>query len=100
MIKTKLLKVLISGNVLMKRDDSTSKAVLTRQQYVLDKESSNNRLEHFGTKNFFISIFILLTYKKVMEGLIHKASNYPDLLLEIPRYCCLVKNYVFGFLLL
>ena len=37
---------------------------------------------------FFISIFILLTRRKATEALIHRVSNYPDLLPEIPRYCC------------
>ena len=37
---------------------------------------------------YFISIFILLTRRKATEALIHRISNYPDLLLEIPRYCC------------
>ena len=32
---------------------------------------------------YFISIFILLTHRKAMEALIHRASNYLDLLLEI-----------------
>ena len=37
---------------------------------------------------YFISIFILLTRRKAMEALIHRVGNYPDLLPEIPRYCC------------
>ena len=37
---------------------------------------------------YFISIFILLTRRKATEALIHRVGNYPDLLLEIPRYCC------------
>ena len=37
---------------------------------------------------YFISIFILLTRRKATEALIHKVSNYPDLLPEITRYCC------------
>ena len=36
----------------------------------------------------FISIFILLTRRKATEALIHRVSNYPDLLPEMPRYCC------------
>ena len=40
---------------------------------------------------YFISIFILLTRRKAMEPLIHRVSNYPDLLPEMPRYCCLIK---------
>ena len=37
---------------------------------------------------YFISIFILLTRRKATEALIHRIGNYPDLLPEIPRYCC------------
>ena len=37
---------------------------------------------------YFISIFILLTCRKAMEALIHRVNNYPDLLPEMPRYCC------------
>ena len=37
---------------------------------------------------YFISIFILLTRRKATEALIHRVGNYPDLLPEIPRYCC------------
>ena len=45
---------------------------------------------------YFISIFILLTRRKAMEALIHRASNYPDLLPNMPRYCCpLVPQSVF-----
>ena len=37
---------------------------------------------------YFISIFILLSCRKVTEALIHRVSNHPDLLPEMPRYCC------------
>ena len=37
---------------------------------------------------YFISIFILLTRRKATEALIHRVGNYPDLLPEMPRYCC------------
>ena len=37
---------------------------------------------------YFISIFILLTCRKATEALIHRVGNYPDLLPEMPRYCC------------
>ena len=37
---------------------------------------------------YFISIFIFLTRRKATEALIHRVGNYPDLLLEMPRYCC------------
>ena len=36
--------------------------------------------------NIFIFIFILLTRRK--GSAIHRASNYPNLLVEMPRYCC------------
>ena len=44
----------------------------------------------------FIFIFIFLTRRKALDTLIHKASNYPDLLVEIP---CLVEIFFvfFGF---
>ena len=38
-------------------------------------------------------MFILLTPRKVTELPIYKASNYPDLLPEMPRYCCLVEIF-------
>ena len=31
-----------------------------------------------------------------MEALIHRANNYPDILSEMPRYCCLIK-FLFWF---
>ena len=37
---------------------------------------------------FFVSIFILLTRRKATEALIHRVSNDPDLLPEMPRHCC------------
>ena len=37
---------------------------------------------------YFISICIFLTRRKATEALIHRVGNYPDLLPEIPRYCC------------
>ena len=37
---------------------------------------------------YFISIFILLTRRKATEVLIRRVSNYPNLLPEMPRYCC------------
>ena len=39
----------------------------------------------------FISIFILLICRKETEALTHRVSNYPDLLSEMPRYCCPLK---------
>ena len=29
-----------------------------------------------------------------MEALIHRVGNYPDLLPEIPRYCCPLKDFL------
>ena len=51
-----------------------------------------------GKKKFYlfiylISIFILLTHRKAMEVLIHRASNYPDMLLKMPSYCCLIEIF-------
>ena len=47
---------------------------------------------------YFISIFIVLTLRKVtIDNAIDKASNYPDLLLEMPRYCCPIENFYFAF---
>ena len=37
---------------------------------------------------FIISIFILLSRRKATEALIHSASSYPSLLLEMSLYCC------------
>ena len=36
----------------------------------------------------FISIFILVTLRKATEVLIYRVGSYPDLLLEMPSYCC------------
>ena len=36
---------------------------------------------------YFIFIFILQICRKAKEALIHRASNYPDLLPKMPRYC-------------
>ena len=44
-----------------------------------------------GKYNFFFSIFILWTHRKAIEVLIHRVSNYPNLLLEMSRYCCLLE---------
>ena len=41
----------------------------------------------FLFKNF-IAIFILLAHREAMEALLHRLGNYPDLLPEMPRYCC------------
>ena len=37
---------------------------------------------------FIISIFILLARTKATEALTYRVSNYPNLLSEMPRYCC------------
>ena len=34
------------------------------------------------------------------EGAVHEACNHPDLLLEMSRYCCPIKIFYFGFLVL
>ena len=51
-----------------------------------------------GKKKFYlftylISIFILLTHRKAMGKLIHRASNYPGMLLKMPKYCCLIEIF-------
>ena len=43
----------------------------------------------------FISVFILLTRRKATR---QPASNYTDLVSEMSRYFCPVKNFYFGFL--
>ena len=40
---------------------------------------------------YFMSLFILLTHRKATKSLIHRVSSYPNLLLEMPRYCCLFE---------
>ena len=45
---------------------------------------------------YFIFIFFLLTRRKATEVLIRRASNYPDLLPEMPRYCGLVHFFFFS----
>ena len=49
---------------------------------------------------YFISIFIFLIPRKATEALIYRASNYPNLLPEMPRYCCPLKIFysIFVFL--
>ena len=37
---------------------------------------------------YFIFICILLTHGKSNRGAKHRASNYPDLVLEMRKYCC------------
>ena len=39
-----------------------------------------------------------MTHRKTTEVLIHRATNYPNLLSEMLRHCCLVKIFYFGFL--
>ena len=50
-------------------------------------------------KSFFISFFLFFYFylyiyppdsQKATKVLIHRVSNYPDLLSEMPRYCCLL----------
>ena len=35
-----------------------------------------------------------LACKKMMAALTNRANNYLDLLLEMPRYCCLFKKFL------
>ena len=39
-----------------------------------------------------LNLFILLTRKKATEALIHRVSNYSDLVLEMPSHCCPLVN--------
>ena len=53
-------------------------------------KTKNKKIKRFYINNLtfiYFSIFILLT---------QRASNYPDLLPDIPRYCCLVKTFHLG----
>ena len=52
----------------------------------------------FFILNFqLISTFILLTRRKATEALIRKVSIYPELLPEMPRYCCPDKIFYLVF---
>ena len=47
---------------------------------------------------FILSLyFILLTGRKATEMLIHRTSNYPDLLFQMPKYCCPVEIFYLFF---
>ena len=37
---------------------------------------------------YFIYFIFIFIFRKATEALIHRVGNYPDLLPEIPRYCC------------
>ena len=53
-------------------------------------------------KFHFIFLFIFLIYSKASEALFIEqlSSNYPDLLPEMPSYCCPVEIFYFGLLVL
>ena len=55
---------------------------------VQESGSCEREVKNFYYYFYFISIFILLTRRKATEALIHRVGNYPDLLPEMPRYCC------------
>ena len=64
---------------------------IKRNKLLAQPQLSSEDLVLHQTARFFlylISIFILLTHRKVTEALIHRVGNYPDLLLEMPRYFC------------
>ena len=61
--------------------------ILTNSCSRLLNKNVNSELVNFYFF-YFISVFILLTCRKATEALIHRVGNYPDLLPEIPRYCC------------
>ena len=71
-------------------------ALLTHHLAILPKKSERFVVVKILTKfafffilfYYFISIFILLTCRKAAKAQIHRVSNYPDLLPEMPRYCC------------
>ena len=46
---------------------------------------------------FYHYTFILLTFQKATEVLIHGTTNYLNLLPKMPRYCCPVEIYYFNF---
>ena len=51
------------------------------------------QIYHLDKLFIYLLLFILFLYlspnlPESDEALIHKVSNYPDLLAEIPRYCC------------
>ena len=49
---------------------------------------------------YFMFVSILLTRRKATEAIIHRPSNYPDVLPEMPRHCCPLEIFYFGFLVL
>ena len=50
--------------------------------------NESNSMIYLPDLFYFISIFILLTCRKATEALIHRVSNYANLLLEMKKYCC------------
>ena len=44
--------------------------------------------------SFFINFYLYIyppNSQESAKGAIHRASNYPDLLSEMPKYCCLLE---------
>ena len=63
-----------------------------------DAISMASCVEVFYNKNMtkndifdYIFIFILLNRKKAREARIRRVSDYPNLLPEMPKYCCSLK---------
>ena len=61
-----------------------------------DIKQHNKKSFRFKSKTFFFTFHLYIYSPDSQEssgGAIHRASNYPDLLPEMPRYCCPVKIF-------
>ena len=77
-MELRILQIQILGNIEFKSKNSIT---------------TDDKTEFICPRLLFISslYFILLTRRKATEALIHRISNYLDLLSEMPRYCCPLK---------
>ena len=79
-----------SASTLHKLQNDFSAATLIRPLHKIILSISRINLRNTGEKQFFF--FYLYIYPPDSQesdgGAIHRASNYPDLLPEMPRYCC------------
>ena len=63
-------------------------------QYLSEKTPKEPKLQGCVSFVFYLFIFYFYLYiyppdsQESDGGAIHKVSNYPDLLPEMPRYCC------------
>ena len=61
-----------------------------------------NWVSFFGCNHFhFISFYLYIYTPDSQEsdgGAVHRASNYPDLFPEMPRYCCPLEIFISVFL--